>query len=197
MSKSQDILNTAKAQIGKIKYVFGGNNPSGGSTDCSGFTQYVYAQNGIKIGRTTQAQWTDGTAVEKSNLKAGDLVFFKNTYNSNWVDGVSHVGIYIGNGKFYHNSSSKGGIAVGDLNDKYWTQHYLGARNYGTDGKVSGVIQTGLAEDSGNAPLGGTLWDNVKNNVMQAMNPVITTLLSGLLVVGGVAMIVLAIREVV
>ena len=121
------IVTDAKNLVGKVKYSFGADNVAGGLADCSSFTQYVYKKNGIDIGRNTEAQWSKGTSIEKDKLKAGDLVFFKNTYRSGYKDGVSHVGIYIGNGQFVHNSSS-GGTMVSSLNEDYYQQHYLGAK---------------------------------------------------------------------
>lgn len=188
MATAQNIIDTAKSQVGKIKYVFGGNNPSGGSTDCSGFTQYVFKLNGINIGRTTQSQWTDGTNVEKSDLLPGDLVFFKNTYDSNYIDGVSHVGIYIGNNKFYHNSSSQNGIVIGDLSDNYWTAHYLGARSYGLEDQNHVIVTGGLAEDSGNGSnsiAGGA----IMNWLSGILEDVITSILAVLVLLLGVFMI--------
>ena len=104
------VVETAQDLVGKVDYVFGSNDIADGVGDCSSFTQYVFKQNGIDIGRTTEKQWTGiGTRIDGNNttLQAGDLVFFKNTYRSGYTDGVSHVGIYIGNGQFIHNSSSK------------------------------------------------------------------------------------------
>ena len=126
-----DIVNTAKNLKNKgIKYSFGSSNIEGGSGDCSSFTQYVYRKNGVLIGRDTQAQYTNkqGKSVDKNNLSIGDLVFFKNTYNSNNTDGVSHVGIYTGNNNFIHLSSS--GVKESSLNENYWENHYLGAKRF-------------------------------------------------------------------
>ena len=115
-----DIVNTAKNLKNKgIKYSFGSSNIEGGSGDCSSFTQYVYRKNGILIGRDTQPQYTNNQCknFDKNNLSIGDLVFFKNTYNSNNTDGVSHVGIYTGNNNFIHLSSS--GVKESSLNENY------------------------------------------------------------------------------
>ena len=126
-----DIVNTAKNLKNKgIKYSFGSTNIEGGTGDCSSFTQYVFRQNGISIGRDTQAQYTNkqGKSVDKNNLSTGDLIFFKDTYNSNNTDGVSHVGIYTGNNNFIHLSSS--GVKESSLNENYWENHYLGAKRF-------------------------------------------------------------------
>ena len=123
----------------KVRYVFGGNNPSRGKLDCSSFTQYVYrTYAGIDIGRVTGEQVTKGFKIDKSQLVPGDLVFFKGTYNSPHIYGVSHVGIYIGDGKFIHNSSGAGGVTTGDLSSSYWVDHWLMGRRVLTGGQSSG-----------------------------------------------------------
>ena len=70
--------------VGKVKYSFGANSitSAGGTGDCSSFVQYVFGQNGVSLPRTAESQYNSskGTAVEKSDLRAGDVVFFKGTY---------------------------------------------------------------------------------------------------------------------
>lgn len=116
------VVSTAKKYIG-TPYVWGGTTTKG--FDCSGFTQYVFKKCGISIGRTTTDQIKKGKAISKANLKKGDLVFFKNTYNG--CVNPSHVGIYIGNNQFIHASSSKG-VTISNLNSTYYTKHYYSAR---------------------------------------------------------------------
>lgn len=121
--------------MGKCKYIFGANNintDGSGIADCSSYTQWVFKQNGINIGRNTESQYSHGTSVPKNELKPGDLVFFKDTYDSRYKDGVSHVGIYIGNNQFIHNSSGKGEVTISDLNSAYYKSHYLGAKRVTT-----------------------------------------------------------------
>ena len=122
-AKGDKIIETAKTLIG-VPYVFGGNSVTTG-LDCSSYTQYVMKQNGITIPRTAAEQFATGTPVEKSNLKTGDLVFFE-TYKK----GASHVGIYMGDGNFIHESSALGQVGISALNEQYYTEHYLGARRY-------------------------------------------------------------------
>ena len=119
-SKADKIVTTAKKYIG-VPYVWGGESPKG--FDCSGYVQYVFKMHGISLNRTTETQYKHGSYVSKSNLKPGDLVFFQNTYRA----GISHVGIYIGNGQFIHASSSKG-VTISNLSSSYYTSHYYGAR---------------------------------------------------------------------
>lgn len=118
--KSSQVISTANKVMG-TKYVYGGTTTKG--FDCSGFIGYVYKKNGVKLPRTSAAMYKTGTSVKKSKLQAGDLVFF-NTSGK----GVSHAGIYIGNGKFVHSSSSKG-VSVAKINDPYyWGSKYIGAK---------------------------------------------------------------------
>ncbi|WP_327289150.1 C40 family peptidase [Streptomyces sp. NBC_01198] len=84
-------IKFALAQRGK-PYVYGATGP--GSYDCSGLTQAAYGAAGVKLGRTTYDQDKDGVAVSKADLQPGDLVFF--------YSGLSHVGIYLGNGQIVH-----------------------------------------------------------------------------------------------
>lgn len=114
------IVSDARKHLG-TPYVWGGSAPGG--FDCSGFTQYIYKQSGISLPRTTTDQYKLGTYVEKSKLQPGDLVFLANTYRN----GISHVGIYIGDGNMIHASSSKG-ITISSLSSNYNKQHYYGAR---------------------------------------------------------------------
>ena len=114
------IISTAKKYLG-VPYVWGGTTPSG--FDCSGLVQYAFKQHGISLPRTTSEQVKIGTYVSKANLRPGDLVFLQNTYRQ----GVSHVGIYIGDGQMIHASSSKG-VVISNLSSSYYTQHYHSAR---------------------------------------------------------------------
>lgn len=114
----QKVVSYAKEFLG-IKYLYGGMSPNG--FDCSGFTSYVYKAFGINLPRTASGQAGTGLSVSKDNLVPGDLVFFE-TYTK----GISHVGIYVGNGQFIHASSSKG-ITITSLSDSYYLTRYRGA----------------------------------------------------------------------
>lgn len=113
------ILKTA-ARFRGVPYLWGGTTPNG--FDCSGFVQYVFAQNGIRLTRTADTQALEGKHVAKKDLKPGDLVFF-----STYEPGASHDGIYAGNGKFWNATSSRG-VMLCDLNDSYWGPRYYTAR---------------------------------------------------------------------
>jgi len=102
-----------------IPYVFGGMSRSG--FDCSGFTKYVFAGSGITLPRTSYEQFNAGSAVSRDQLQPGDLVFF-----TTYAQGPSHVGIYIGGGRFVHASTS--GVRTTSLADSYYAARYVGAR---------------------------------------------------------------------
>ena len=110
------VVNVAK-QYNGVKYVFGGTTPSG--FDCSGFIYYVFKKSGKSIGRSTAAGYYS-KAKKVSSPKVGDLVFFSNTYKK----GVSHVGIYLGNGKMISASGKKVNIAT--IKSGYWKKHLTG-----------------------------------------------------------------------
>lgn len=98
-------------------YVYGGISKSG--VDCSGFTQAVYRSIGIEIPRRASSQSVAAETVSRSNLKYGDLVFF-NTSGS----GISHCGIYLGNGQFVHASSSRG-VVRDILSHPYYSSRFV------------------------------------------------------------------------
>lgn len=131
------VVDSARKYLG-TPYVWGGTSPSG--FDCSGFTQYVLAQNGKSIPRTSQEQFASGQAVDKSQLQAGDLVFY------DWSGGTeaTHVGIYEGNGKMIHAPHSGDVVKEVDFNS-YGQNVYLGARRYykGTEGALPGLAKLG------------------------------------------------------
>lgn len=115
------VLSTAQKYLG-TRYVYGGASPSG--FDCSGFVYYVLSTLGFSPARTPAAQFNMGTSVEKASLKPGDIVFFAGTAAS----GISHVGIYAGNGQFIHAPNSRSVVSYSDLTSGYWADHYYGAR---------------------------------------------------------------------
>lgn len=102
-------------------YKFGGTTPSG--FDCSGYIRYVFNQFGISLPRTAAEQFQLGTAVSKGNLQKGDLVFFANTYKK----GISHTGIYLGDGNVI--SAEGSGVGISNINtNPYWAPKYAGAK---------------------------------------------------------------------
>ena len=116
------LANTAGDYIG-IPYIWAGVTPNG--FDCSGFTYYLMTSIlGYDFPRETERQMESGFEVGIGELQPGDLIFFQNTYT--W--GLSHVGIYIGNGQMISASGEHGGVGVNNLNDPYWSARYLTAR---------------------------------------------------------------------
>jgi len=106
-----------------VPYVWGGATPAG--WDCSGFVLYILEQvTGQTPPRTTQAQIGFGTAVAAGDIRAGDLVFFANTYAA----GITHVGIALGDGRFVHAGSPSAGTIITSLSDSYYASHFAGAR---------------------------------------------------------------------
>ena len=118
--KANAIIATGKKYIG-VPYLWGGTSPGTGF-DCSGYVQYVFAQNGISLPRVSGDQYKVGTSVDFNNLQPGDLVFF--SFAKNGI--VDHDGIYVGNGQFINSSSSKG-VTIYDLGP-YWKSVYVGAK---------------------------------------------------------------------
>ncbi len=105
------------------RYIMGGTSRSG--FDCSGFVRYVLSTtDGVSIPRTAAAQYYHGLPVPVGKMEPGDLVFFKNTYKR----GISHVGIYAGQGKFIHAANSHKGVRMDVLNSPYYWGHFAGAR---------------------------------------------------------------------
>lgn len=104
-------------------YRYGGNSPSAGF-DCSGFVQYVFSAFSTKPLPRTARQWAQAsTPIRKAYLQRGDLVFFNTSGRS-----YSHMGIYIGRGRFVHAPSSGKVVSIARLDMKYYLQRFEGAR---------------------------------------------------------------------
>ena len=110
------VVGIAMSYLG-VPYVWGGASPSG--FDCSGFVMYVFGQAGISLPHNAAAQYGYGSAVSRSELAPGDLVFF---------DGLGHVGIYIGGGQFVHAPHTGDVVKVSNLGDSWYASTYVGAR---------------------------------------------------------------------
>ncbi|MEE0325869.1 SH3 domain-containing protein [Butyricicoccus sp.] len=117
------IVSYAKSFLG-CSYVYGATGPR--SFDCSGFTQYVYAHFGKSIPRNSAAQYSGSKKISKSQLQAGDLIFFSNSSAGK----VGHVAIYIGGGQMIHAANSKTGVCIDSINSSYYTSHYIGCGRY-------------------------------------------------------------------
>ena len=121
-SIGEQVVAYAKQFLG-TPYVYGGNGPN--CFDCSGFTKYVYAHFGVTLNRTATDQLANGTAVSKSQLQPGDLVFFR----ANTTKPVSHVGIYIGGGQFIHASTNTYSVQIDNLDSGYYSRVYVYGRH--------------------------------------------------------------------
>ena len=104
-----------------MPYRNGGSDPSG--FDCSGFVQWVFAQNGFRLPREVRDQYQLGSAVDRDAVQPGDLVFFETVSR-----GASHVGIALGGNEFVHAPSSRGVVRVESFTIDYWRQRFVGAR---------------------------------------------------------------------
>ncbi len=116
-------MGTALALRG-TPYRNGGADPNG--FDCSGFTQFVFAQYGLSLPREVREQYLVGQSVNPRDLAPGDVLFFTTT-----APGPSHVAIAIGGDQFVHAPSSTGVVRVEHLSSTYWSPRYLGARRIG------------------------------------------------------------------
>ena len=120
----RSLVETARDFIG-VPYLWGGSSAETGF-DCSGLAMTVYQLNGLDLPRHSAAQYDAGETVDRSDLKEGDLVFFRMKGRGK----VSHVGFYIGGGKFIHAPSRGKKISVDALADDYYARHYVGAKSY-------------------------------------------------------------------
>ena len=102
-------------------YRNGGSDPSG--FDCSGFVQYVYGRNGVRVPRTVVEQFRSGRDVDTVAMEPGDLVFFTTV-----TPGASHVGISIGGDEFVHAPSGYGEVRVERLSAPYWSTRFVGVK---------------------------------------------------------------------
>jgi cell wall-associated NlpC family hydrolase len=119
-----EIVKTAESFIG-VPYHFGGDSPDEGF-DCSGLTMAVYQLNGLDLPRSSKEQYRLGEPVGQNDLARGDLVFF----STNRDGKVSHVGIYVGNGRFIHAPGRGKKVSVDSVSGSYYVKRYAGARTY-------------------------------------------------------------------
>jgi cell wall-associated NlpC family hydrolase len=122
------IISATKGLIGRAiswlgtQYVWGGISKKG--VDCSGLTRLLYLSEGIVLPHSVKLQYRIGQTVAQFALLPGDLVFFNTT------GPLSHVGMYIGNGRFLHAANPRRGVRIDDLNSKYYNKRFAGARRY-------------------------------------------------------------------
>jgi lipoprotein Spr len=125
-SKADKLISFAESLRGKVHYKFGVNKPSTSTFDCSSFTKYVFASQGVSLKWGTAVQSKQGKYVSKGSLQKGDLIFFSVSKKGQ----INHVGIYIGGGKFIHNTIGKSvnGVIVSNLNSGSYPNRYITAR---------------------------------------------------------------------
>jgi cell wall-associated NlpC family hydrolase len=114
------VAELAQEQIG-ARYRWGGMSPAG--FDCTGFVKWVYSQVGVDLPRNEAGQLASGARVGVDELEPGDVLVFANTYRR----GLSHVGIYLGEGQFVHAVDERHGVTVSNLWDGYWGPRFVGA----------------------------------------------------------------------
>jgi hypothetical protein len=118
------LVKTARDFIG-VPYLWGGNSADTGF-DCSGLTMTVYQLNGLDLPRHSGNQFEAGNPVDRDHLQKGDLIFFATNGNGK----ISHVGIYIGNGRFIHAPSRGKNIRIDHLSGNFFAKRFVGARAY-------------------------------------------------------------------
>jgi peptidoglycan DL-endopeptidase CwlO len=116
-SRGARVAQLSRRYLG-IPYRWGGSSPSTGF-DCSGFVMYLYRKVGVSLPHNAAMQYGYGRAVSRGNLRPGDLVFF---------NGLGHVGIYLGGGRFIHAPSSGDVVKVSSLSDSWYDSRWVGAR---------------------------------------------------------------------
>lgn len=121
--QSKQLIEVGKEYTG-TPYRMGGliKNGEPVAFDCSLFTKHVYAALGVELPRTSKAQAKAGEKVERGNISQGDLLFFRTNGKS-----ISHVAIYVGDGKMIH-ASSNHGVTISDMNSSYWKKRFVTAR---------------------------------------------------------------------
>jgi hypothetical protein len=162
---TSNLLDSAMNFLG-VRYKLGGNTAETGF-DCSGFTRYVFENS---LGRVLphradeQANAPELAKVDRKDLKPGDLVFFDTMRRT-----FSHVGIYLGDGKFIHSPRTGETVRIEDINISYWARHFTGARRVPELANANGATGAGttlasltsrlssqameLVGGSGNAPV--------------------------------------------
>ncbi len=117
-SVGERAATVALGQVG-VPYRYGGSSPSG--FDCSGLVHYSYASAGKSVPRTTAALWAELAPIQDRDLRVGDLLFFS-------ISGkMSHVGMYLGNGRFVHAPSSGKTVSIESLGSGYYRKAFIRA----------------------------------------------------------------------
>lgn len=136
-SKASDLVGNAMGFLG-VPYKRGGNSAETGGFDCSGFVRAIYEQTlGLVLPRRADQQAAATQAIDRKDLQPGDLVFFNTMRRA-----FSHVGIYVGNGKFIHAPRTGAEVRVEDMGVSYWRSRFSGARRVETAGESTQQAST-------------------------------------------------------
>jgi cell wall-associated NlpC family hydrolase len=114
------VADLAQRYVGS-RYVWGGSSPAG--FDCTGFVMWVFDQFDVSLPHNEAGQLGGGASIGADDLLPGDVVVFANTYRR----GLSHVGLYVGDGQFVHAVDQAHGVMVSSLWDGYWGPRFVGA----------------------------------------------------------------------
>jgi hypothetical protein len=126
-TKASELVLNSMAFLG-VPYKRGGNDAQTGF-DCSGFVRAIYEQTaGLLLPRKAEQQAAATEKIDKKDLQPGDLVFFNTMRRA-----FSHVGIYVGNGKFIHSPRPGAEVRVEDMGISYWSKRFDGARRVATE----------------------------------------------------------------
>jgi len=132
-SRLRQALVALAMQLRDVRYVRGGHSPSTGF-DCSGFVRYVFAHAiGLRLPANSARQFMAGVKVKRGDMQPGDLVFIHTRGRKR----ISHVGIYLVNGRFIHSPSAGKSVEVSSLDEAYWAKRFAGAR------RPEGIAQNG------------------------------------------------------
>lgn len=141
--KASELVANAMGFLG-VPYKYGGTSTESGGFDCSGFVRAIYEQTlGMVLPRRASQQAAATEVIKRKDLQPGDLVFFNTMRRA-----FSHVGIYIGNGKFIHAPRTGGEIRIEDMDLRYWRSRFDGARRVET---ASSGETAAVASDPGPA----------------------------------------------
>lgn len=116
------VVNRALGFLG-VKYRFGSESETRGF-DCAGFVRRTFSALGVHLPRTAALQFREGCIVAREDLLPGDMVFFSRTYKR----GISHVGIYLGDGRFIHAASKGQRVKIDELDTPYYSSRFAGGR---------------------------------------------------------------------
>jgi cell wall-associated NlpC family hydrolase len=124
----RDMLIGLAMELRHVRYVRGGRDPSTGF-DCSGFVRYVFERAiGLQLPSNSASQYLVGKIIHRDDMKPGDLVFFRTAGGRHGKGRISHVAIYIGQGRFIHSPRRGESVRVDNLSDSYWAKRFAGAR---------------------------------------------------------------------